>query len=70
MAGKVCNCYDVSRADLLKAIRKFNIESIVDVQFATKASTGCGRCKPVVMDILEKELQKRSGRDGQLRLPL
>ena len=70
MVGKVCNCYDVLKADLVKSIRKLNLESIVDVQFATKASTGCGRCKPVVVGILEKELQKRSNCDGQLRLPL
>ena len=70
MAEKVCNCYDVTNADLVKAIRKHKLDSLVSVQAATKASTGCGRCKPIVVGILEKELKKRLNSDIQLRLPL
>ncbi len=69
MAEQVCNCYGVTKADLVKSIRKHSLESLTDVQAATKASTGCGRCKPAVIAILEKELKKRSNTDSQLRLP-
>ena len=70
MAEKVCTCYDVTKADLVRAIRKHKLDSFFNVQAATKASTGCGRCKPIVMDILEKELKNRLKSDSQLRLPL
>ncbi len=69
MAERICNCYDVTKSDLVKAIRKHKLESLVDVQAATKASTGCGRCKPMVVGILEKELKKRMNSDSQLKLP-
>lgn len=70
MAEKVCNCYDVTKAYLVKAIRKHKLDSLVGVQAATKASTGCGRCKPIVVGLLDKELKKRLNSDSQLRLPL
>ncbi|SDB83398.1 (2Fe-2S)-binding protein [Williamwhitmania taraxaci] len=66
---KICSCYEVSKSELVKAIRKQMLESIVDVQVVTKASTGCGRCKPVVLEILKREVDKRSDKNTQLRLP-
>lgn len=69
MAERICNCYDVTKSDLVKAIRKHRLESLVDVQAVTKASTGCGRCKPMVVGIIENELKKRMNSDSQLKLP-
>ncbi len=66
---KVCNCYDVTKAQLIRAIQKYSIDTITDLQNATKASTGCGRCKSVVKDILNQEMEKQRQRVQQLRLP-
>ncbi|HUX54522.1 MAG TPA: (2Fe-2S)-binding protein [Williamwhitmania sp.] len=66
---KVCNCYDVTKVQLIKAIHKYSIDTITDLQNATKASTGCGRCKNVVKEILQEELEKQDWKNQQLRLP-
>lgn len=69
-SGKmICECKSVPKIEITEAIRKGGCQSIVDIQNTTGASTGCGRCKPAVIDILMKELQKQLDTSKQLKLP-
>jgi nitrite reductase (NADH) large subunit len=65
----VCECKLVPKTEIIDAIRKGGCQTIIDIQNVTGASTGCGRCKPVVIDILMKELQKQLEGSKQLKLP-
>jgi NAD(P)H-nitrite reductase large subunit len=65
----VCECKMVPKIEITNAIRKGGCQTIVDIQNTTGASTGCGKCKPAVIDILMKELQKQLEASKQLKLP-
>lgn len=64
----ICNCKSVSKGEILTSIRKKGANSFSDVRAITLATTGCGRCKPDVESIVNKELQKHLGRKMQLRI--
>ncbi|TRX59008.1 nitrite reductase large subunit [Fulvivirga sp. M361] len=49
--AQVCSCEDVTKADIVKAIREERIEDLKAVKTCTKAGTGCGACGPMVADI-------------------
>jgi nitrite reductase (NADH) large subunit len=64
----ICECKAVTNNNLLNAIRKAGAETLQDVQNLTKASTGCGRCKPNVLQVLKKELQTINPQYNQLKI--
>jgi len=66
----VCECKSVKAFEIRDAVRKQGAQTLVDIQNITKASTGCGRCKPQVVDIMSKELKKRNISNQQLRLDI
>jgi NAD(P)H-nitrite reductase large subunit len=64
----VCECKSVRLNEILRSIRKYNCSSLLDIQYQTKASTGCGRCKNQVQEILNSELEKKNKVGRQLKL--
>ena len=55
----VCNCMQVSYADIANALdanKNFDsvLEAFEDVQRATSCSTGCGGCYQQVLDIISE----------------
>ena len=59
----ICNCKQVSLADIEKALHtheKFNsvLEAFEDVQKITHCSTGCGGCHDKIMDAISEMLHK------------
>jgi NAD(P)H-nitrite reductase large subunit len=64
----ICDCKAVTKTNLLNAIRKAGANNLLDIQNLTKASTGCGRCKSSVLQILEKETQTINLKNKQMRI--
>jgi len=56
----VCSCEAVTKGDLCCKVEA-GIENVKDLATQTKATTGCGGCKPMVVDILNETL-KASGK--------
>ena len=57
----VCNCKQVSLADIVKALHeqtKFDdvLKAFEDVQKVTLCSTGCGGCYEKVLDVFSAEM--------------
>ena len=55
----VCNCKQVSVADIEKALHEHeafsNVEkAFEEVQMVTRCSTGCGGCHDKVMDVISE----------------
>ena len=50
--AQVCSCEDVSKGDIIEAIRSGNLENMAQIKSKTKACTGCGACTPMVKDIM------------------
>ena len=60
----VCNCKQVSYADIANALdTQKNFESVIDafkdVQTVTHCSTGCGGCHQKVLDIISEIMMGR-----------
>lgn len=53
----VCFCHGVLEDEIRKAIAQ-GAKTLLDVQKATRASTGCGGCTPEVERILAEMLAK------------
>ncbi len=63
-----CECKAVTQREIINAIRKKGARTFLDIQNITKASTGCGRCKPMVNDITIKEISKLKDKGEQLKI--
>ena len=55
---RICFCKGVSYGEIVNAIHQKNARTIEDIQVRTAASTGCGRCKRKVEQILTEEIEK------------
>lgn len=64
----ICECKAVKANEIKSAIKTKGAQTFLDIQNITKASTGCGRCKQAVTDILNAELCKIEAKGKQLRL--
>jgi NAD(P)H-nitrite reductase large subunit len=64
----VCNCKCVSKSEILNSIRKKGANSFSEVRTITLATTGCGRCKSDVENIVNEELKKHAARMMQLKI--
>lgn len=53
----ICACESVTKGDLMEAIGEKGCETIKGLCQETKASTGCGGCKPMVKDLLRETLK-------------
>jgi len=51
--AQICNCNGVSKGRLKEAIQLGKCKSVTQVGAHTKAGTGCGSCKSLIMQLLE-----------------
>jgi len=58
----ICSCENVTKGSICCSITDGTCETFSDVVKATKATTGCGGCKPMVVDLV-KETQKSLGKE-------
>ena len=54
----VCMHMELTKEDLLKAIRENNITTFEELQDETDVSTICGACKSQVFQILDEEINR------------
>lgn len=58
MGEIICHCRQVSREEIVKAIREKGLKTVEEVGEATGAGTGCGGCQDDIQEILDQELAK------------
>lgn len=54
---QICSCHNVTKGDLVNAVKDGTAKSIGDVKSCTKAGTGCGGCMPLVQTIFDKSMR-------------
>ena len=55
--AQICSCESVSKGDICNALLNEESSSLKDIVFCTKATTGCGGCKPMVVDLVNETLK-------------
>ncbi|HBK82432.1 MAG TPA: nitrite reductase (NAD(P)H), partial [Flavobacterium sp.] len=61
-AAVICSCENITKGTICCSITDGTCESLSDVVKQTKATTGCGGCKPMVVDLV-KAAQKSIGKE-------
>ncbi|SNQ44753.1 nitrite reductase large subunit NirB [Cellulophaga lytica] len=56
-AAVVCSCEAVTKAQVCCAVKDNGKETVKDIAKTTKATTGCGGCKPMVTDLINETLK-------------
>lgn len=64
----ICNCKCISKSEILSSIRKKGANSFSDVRTITLATTGCGRCRSDVENVVNEELKKHAVRMMQFKI--
>lgn len=54
---QICSCHNVTKADVVEAVKSGQCKSIGDVKSCTKAGTGCGGCMPLVTSIFNTQMK-------------
>lgn len=54
----ICNCKNITKKEIEAVIKKLPNCSLEEVIAISKASTGCGRCRPLVKKIVETTKRK------------
>jgi len=49
----VCKCNEISRAEIIKAIKEKGLKTVEEVGEATTAGTVCGGCQEEIQEILD-----------------
>jgi nitrite reductase (NADH) large subunit len=57
-AVQICSCNNVSKGDIVAAIRQQEIRTLDQLKAVTKAGSGCGGCVPLAKEIFDAELKK------------
>lgn len=62
-AAQICSCNDVSRGDIVSAIKDLGVEeaTYANVKKCSRAGTGCGGCEPQVKTVLKETLEAMGG---------
>ncbi|WP_346883266.1 nitrite reductase large subunit NirB [uncultured Algibacter sp.] len=55
--AQVCSCESVSKGDICCSITDGDCNNLNDIITKTKATTGCGGCKPMVVDLVNETLK-------------
>lgn len=63
----VCSCESVTKGAICCAVTEGGHESLKSISKATKATTGCGGCKPMVSDLVTESL-KSLGKTVKVRI--
>jgi NAD(P)H-nitrite reductase large subunit len=50
----ICHCMDVTRGEIIAAIKELKLKTVEEVGKATEAGTGCGGCQSVIQEILDE----------------
>ncbi len=50
----ICNCFDVSKEEIVEAIKKEEITMVQEVIDETGAGGGCGGCHQDIQDIIDE----------------
>ena len=66
MSKIICHCKMVTEKEIKTLVKK-GATSANEITELTGAGSGCGRCKPRVVDFVQKELEKKPV-NQQLRL--
>ncbi|KAH6663621.1 nitrite reductase [Plectosphaerella plurivora] len=53
---QICSCHNVTKGDVVEAVKSGSCTSIGDVKACTKAGSGCGGCMPLVTTIFSKAM--------------
>lgn len=53
---QICSCHNVSKGDVVTAVKDGTCTSLGEVKSCTKAGTGCGGCVPLVTTIFNKTM--------------
>jgi nitrite reductase (NAD(P)H) len=53
---QICSCHNVTKGDVVNAVKDGTCQTIGDVKTCTKAGTGCGGCMPLVTTIFNKTM--------------
>lgn len=56
-SAQICSCENVSKQDIVSAVKDQELSEIAAIKKCTKAGTGCGACTPMVSDILVATLK-------------
>ena len=50
----ICTCFDLTRGDIIDAIKKDNLQTMDEVEEATEAGSACGSCVEDIEEILKE----------------
>ena len=50
----ICNCFEVYKSTIVKAIKEEEITNIQEVMDATEAGTGCSSCHDSIQEIIDE----------------
>lgn len=50
----ICNCFEVYKSEIVKAIKNKELTNIQEVMDVTDAGTGCGSCHDSIQEILDE----------------
>lgn len=56
-AAQVCSCESVTKGDICCSLKEGETNNLAEVIASTKATTGCGGCKPMVVDLVNETLK-------------
>ena len=56
-AAQVCSCESVTKGTICNSIKEGSCNNLADVIAKTKVTTGCGGCKPMVVDLVNETLK-------------
>ena len=56
-SAQICSCESVTKGAICKSIESGECQDLADVIKSTKATTGCGGCKPMVVDLVNESLK-------------
>ena len=56
-SAQICSCNNVSKRDIVAAIRDQDLDSPAAVKACTKAGAGCGGCFPLVTDLFKAQMK-------------
>ena len=56
-SAQICSCNNVSKDAICAAIRDKGVTTVPEIKKCTRATSGCGGCAPLVLDILQAELK-------------
>ncbi len=54
----VCHCYDVTKDEIIKAIKENGAKTFDDISKITSAGLACGRCKGAIENIISQYVKK------------